>query len=87
MSGAAERAGFAAGDEWLGLEVGSARLASSWRLNKLDELALYAGAATRMVALVARDKRLLKLSLTLPKSVTSWRLALRDSKLLGQWLN
>ncbi|MDO9165019.1 MAG: peptidase M61, partial [Rhodoferax sp.] len=85
--GAAERAGFAAGDEWLGLEVGPAKSCTSWRLTKLDDLLLYAGSATKVGALVARDKRLLKLSLTLPKAVTTWRLVARDSKLTAQWLN
>ena len=84
--GAAEKAGFAAGDEWLGIEVGSAKSTSSWRLSKLDDLLLYAGSATKIGILVARDKRILKLSLTLPPSVTTWRLAARDSQLVGQWL-
>jgi predicted metalloprotease with PDZ domain len=85
--GAAEHAGFAAGDEWLGVMVGPVKTATHWRLTKLDDLALYAGAASRIGALVARDKRLLSLSLTLPKSVTTWRLVVRDSKLLARWLN
>lgn len=84
---AAERAGFAAGDEWLGLEVGSAKSSTSWRLTKLDDLLLYAGSATKVGALVARDKRLMKLSLTLPKAVTTWRLVARDNKLVSQWLS
>ena len=85
--GAAERAGFAAGDEWLGIEVGSGKSATQWRLTALDDLLLYAGDASRIGALVARDKRLVRLSLTMPKVVTSWRLVERDSKLLDQWLN
>ncbi len=85
--GAAERAGFAAGDEWLGLQTGTGKSATAWRLTKLDDLTLYAGQATKIGALVARDKRLLKLSLTLPKSVTTWRLVARDSKLVDRWLN
>jgi predicted metalloprotease with PDZ domain len=85
--GAAEQAGFSAGDEWLGLSVGSGKSASHWRLSKLDDLALYAGTALKVGALVARDKRLLNLSLTLPKSVTSWRLVVNDNILVGQWLN
>ncbi len=84
--GAAERAGFAAGDEWLGLQTGVGKRASSWRLTKLDDLLLYAGTALKIDALVARDKRLVTLSLTLPKSVTSWRLAVRDKQLVAQWL-
>ncbi len=85
--GAAEHAGFAAGDEWLGLRVGPVKAATHWRITTLDDLALYAGTASKIGALVARDKRLLNLSLTLPKSVTSWRLVVRHSKLLARWLN
>lgn len=85
--GAAERAGFAAGDEWLAVEVGPAKSSSGWRLSKLDELPLYAGTANKLTALVARDKRLMKLNLTLPPSVTTWRLVLRDQALAQAWLN
>jgi len=85
--GAAERAGFASGDEWLGLTVGSAKSATSWRLTQLDDIMLYAGAASKIGAWVARDKRLLKLSVTLPRSVTTWRLVVRDSRLVNLWLN
>lgn len=85
--GAAEKAGFAAGDEWLGLETGSGKTSSNWRLSKLDDLLLYAGTALKIEALVARDKRLFKLSLTLPRSVTSWQLVLRDKTRVDQWLN
>jgi predicted metalloprotease with PDZ domain len=85
--GAAERAGFATGDEWLGLEVGRGKTLTRWRLSKLDDLLLYAGSATQVNALVARDKRLLTLALTFPPAVTTWRLAVQDHKLLGQWLS
>jgi predicted metalloprotease with PDZ domain len=84
--GAAEQAGFAAGDEWLGLTVGKGKQATHWRLSKLDELPLYAGSATELGALVSRDKRLLHLTLLVPEGVTTWRLVGRDSKLLGSWL-
>ena len=85
--GAAEQAGFAAGDEWLGLTVGKGKQASHWRLSKLEELPLYAGSATQLGALVSRDKRLLTLSLVLPEAVTTWRLVGRDPRLLGSWLD
>jgi len=84
--GAAEQAGFSAGDEWLGIEVGAGAAGTGWRLTRLDELALYAGAALKVKALVARDKRLLKLPLALPRASSTWRLAPRDSKLIDQWL-
>jgi predicted metalloprotease with PDZ domain len=84
--GAAEQAGFAAGDEWLGLTVGQGKQATHWRLSKLDDLPLYAGSATQLGVLVSRDKRLLHLTLLVPEGVTTWRLVGRDSKLLGSWL-
>ena len=82
--GAAEKAGFCAGDEWLGVELPGER--EGWRLQKLDDLALYAGSQLRMTALVSRDKRLLRLPLVLPEGVTTWRLAARDAAALTAWL-
>jgi predicted metalloprotease with PDZ domain len=91
--GAAERAGFAAGDEWLGLEPARKTPARSaqaqpdgWRMSRLDDLTLFAGPATRVIALIARDKRLLRLELTLPPVLTTWRLAVQDAELANQWL-
>ncbi len=91
--GAAETAGMAAGDEWLGLELPSPKPAktpaSGWRLTKLDDLLLYAGGHTELTALVARDRRLLRLPLTLPSAthVTTWRLAVQDNARLNAWLD
>ena len=88
--GLAEAAGFASGDEWLGVELpgpgGAARSVNRWRISRLDELAFYAGRARKVGALVARDKRLLTLPLTLPKADTTWRLVARDAKLVAAWL-
>ncbi len=84
--GAAEQAGFAAGDEWLGVEVGKGSTRSGWRMGKLDDLLLYAGDQNRVQALVARDRRLLNLSLNLPKAVSTWRLAASDKQKVGAWL-
>ena len=65
--GAAEAAGMMAGDEWIGIEPLQASTDSiGWRLHKLDDLPLYAGDAQQVLALVARDKRLLRLPLALP---------------------
>ena len=83
---AAERAGFAAGDEWLGVELGSGKKTSQWRLQKLDDLLLYAGHQTRVRALVARDQRLLALSLSIPKAQPVWRLGVGDVPKLRRWL-
>lgn len=88
--GAAEAAGLAAGDEWLGIELPAAKsaknAATGWRLTKLDDLLLYAGTATQLTALVARDRRLLRLPLALPAASTTWRLAVQDTPALDTWL-
>ena len=80
--GAAEQAGFAANDEWLGVEIGGA----GWRMTKLDDLLLYAGSHKKVTAIVARDRRLLRLELNLPAAVTTWRLVLRDPGRAKPWL-
>jgi len=91
---AAEQAGFAAGDEWLGLEqasgpaAGTARVAEAgWRMTRLDDLMLYAGDSAQVTALVARDKRLMRLELTLPPATTTWRLAVKNEARLNDWLD
>jgi predicted metalloprotease with PDZ domain len=84
---AAHRAGFAPGDEWLGVEV-AAKPPSAWRLKKLDDLTLYAGTAKKVTALVSRDRQLLRLTLALPdaKAHSSCRLAIDNAKLVSHWL-
>jgi predicted metalloprotease with PDZ domain len=79
---AAEQAGIAAGDEWLGVEVAGA----AWRMAKLDDLLLYAGAHRKMTAIVARDRRMLRLELNLPAAAATWRLVLREPALAQPWL-
>ncbi len=82
--GAAEKAGFAAGDEWLGVE--NIKPQSGWRLQRLDDMLLYAGTAKKITALVSRDKRLIRLDLTLPPPATTWRLAAKDTAKVDAWL-
>ncbi len=84
---AAHRAGFAPGDEWLGLEVGG-KHPSAWRLKKLDEVLLYAGSAKKVTAWVSRDAQLLRLTLTLPpaNTPTTWRLAPSNKAKVKAWL-
>ena len=79
--GAAEQAGFAANDEWLAVEVAGA----AWRLTKLDDLLLYAGSHRKLTAIVARDRRLLRLELAIPSGITTWRLVLRDPAQAQAW--
>ncbi len=86
--GAAEQAGFSANDEWLGIELPAAknRPAQAWRITKLDDLALYLGPQKKFTALVARDRRLLRLAVALPTGVTTWRLFAQDGVKLAHWM-
>ena len=89
--GALEKAGFAAGDEWLGMEPVKPAVkvgpASGWRMSRLDDVLLYAGHAKKVIALVSRDKRLLRLELTLPPPLTTWRLMAQDAAKIDLWLD
>ncbi len=75
---AAEQAGLAAGDEWLGLEVGArgqlGKTVQSWRVNKLADVPELLGKERKALALVSRDKQLLRLPLVVPQQSTVWRL-------------
>ena len=82
---AAEAAGLAAGDEWLGLDVGNKAQGGSWRLSKLDELPILLGQEQQLVALVSRDKRLLRLPLKVPPETSGWRLTMHAPIPAGQW--
>jgi predicted metalloprotease with PDZ domain len=82
----AEDAGFAAGDEWLGVEVRTGQVSQAWRLTRLDDLALYVGDAHSCQALVARDQRLLTLTLKVPPISHQTKLAISDPKRADAWL-
>jgi len=83
---AAEAAGLAPQDEWLGVRVSHGRTRQGWRLSKLDTLPLYLGRATRFDALVARDQQLLTLPVKLPPAPTRIALAPADTARLSAWL-
>ncbi len=86
--GAAEKAGFAAGDDWLGMTVGNASNAQSWRIHKLEDLAQYitehATKTQRISAIVARDKRLIHLSLNWPAKSAEQTWQFKAGKEAGQ---
>ena len=86
--GAAEAAGMAAGDEWLGVELPSTpnTAAEAWRIHKLDELPMLLGQRSQLVALVSRDKRLLRCPLDWPSESQTVRLAVGDGERLAGWL-
>ena len=77
---AAEQAGFAAGDEWLGLEVGARGQQGHWRVHKLSDVPELLGKERKALALVSRDKQLLRLPLTVPQQSTVWRLEAASSR-------
>ena len=82
----AEDAGFAAGDEWLGVEVGAGKSRQGWRLTRLDDLALYVGDARTCQALITRDQRLLTLTLKIPAASDQVKLAISESQRADAWL-
>jgi predicted metalloprotease with PDZ domain len=84
--GVAEKAGFASGDEWLAVQPSGSSADGAWRLQTLDDFTLYAGNAKKVTAIVSRDRRLLALSLSLPKASQAARLTVRDAKLTDAWL-
>ncbi|MNR36284.1 hypothetical protein D3C85_1541830 [compost metagenome] len=85
--GLGERAGFMAGDEWLGIELESG---AGWRLTKLEDIAFYAGEARQLTALVARDQQLLRLPLGLVEAedalAANVGLTVNDAALAKSWL-
>ena len=88
--GAAEAAGMAAGDEWLGVEFAPAKRgesAEAWRVNKLDEVNALRGMRTKLTALVSRDKRLLRCPLAWPDPTQAVKLSVADAGLLARWLS
>jgi predicted metalloprotease with PDZ domain len=87
--GAAEAAGMASGDEWLGVEFAPTKrgaAAESWRVMKLDDVAQLRGQRTKLTAIVARDRRLLRCPLDWPADTQAVRLTVGDAGLLARWL-
>jgi len=85
--GVAEKAGFASGDEWIAVQPKGQDAHGAWRLNTLDDFTLYAGNARKITALIARDKCLQRLELTLPKpSRDAVRLSVREAATVDGWL-
>ncbi|MCB2016084.1 MAG: peptidase M61, partial [Hydrogenophaga sp.] len=92
--GAAEAAGLAAGDEWLGVEFPPARRGQTpeaWRVRKLDQVDGLRGLRTNLTALVARDGRLIRCPMTWPADdapdATAVRLSVGDASQLAAWLS
>ena len=87
--GAAEAAGMAAGDEWLGLEfkpLKRGQSAEAWRISKLDEVNALRGQRQQFTALVSRDKRLLRCELRWPETTQAVKLGVGDAGQLARWL-
>lgn len=84
---AAEQAGFASGDEWIAVQPMGTSSPSTWRMQTLDDLALYAGKAKRVSALISRDRQLHSLTLSLPKPSSSVRMSIKDADIAQRWLD
>ena len=89
--GWAEQAGMMAGDEWYGIELPSPQGPQAWRLTKLEELDWYVARGTaHITALVARDRQLLRLPLTLPnhepEPASNFKLSIADASAVDRWL-
>lgn len=83
--GAAESAGFMAGDEWLAIETPG----EAWRVQQLDDVLLYAEPGAPCHALLARDRRLLRVPLVLPPAGPGHdtvRLDVADAGAAQRWL-
>jgi S1-C subfamily serine protease len=87
--GAAEAAGMAAGDEWLGVDVPAHGdlAAESWRLNSLEALPRWLGPRTDFTALIHRDQRLLRCPVSLRRVERVANVASSDAATLALWLN
>ena len=85
--GVAEKAGFASADEWIAVQPVGKRTDGPWRMQTLDDFTLYAGNAKAITAIVCRDKRLLPLTLALPKPSQAVRLTVCDEALANAWLS
>jgi len=85
---ACEAAGFAPGDEWLGVTVGANTASSSaWRIKRIDQLPAILGKHKTFTALVSRDGQLLQLPVRMPaKPMQVWRLGITNPVKVGQWL-
>jgi predicted metalloprotease with PDZ domain len=85
----AEVAGFAPGDEWLGITVKSGqKIAGTWRIKRLDQLHWLCGEHKSFTALVTRDGQILQLPVRLPTNDQCvWRLGIKDPAKVGQWLS
>jgi predicted metalloprotease with PDZ domain len=87
--GAGEAAGLAAGDEWIGVEFAPARRGAApeaWRVHRLEEVQALRGTRQKLVALVSRDRQLLRLPLQWPAEQRALRLLVGDATRLGAWL-
>lgn len=91
--GAAEAAGMAAGDEWLAVgwppsddAPGTNPPSETWRLQKLDELLIWRGGRDRLQAWVARDRRVLCLTLHWPPAQQALRLLPGSGPAQEAWL-
>lgn len=85
--GSAHLAGFAAGDEWLSIQDPADPSSAPWRMQTLDDLTLYCGKSTSLLALISRNKRLHTLTLQISPSTLAFRLSIKDAARVSSWLD
>jgi len=85
-----EKAGFAPGDEWIGIEITEKknRVPAMWRISKLDDLLILVGPDHQVTALISRDQKILKLPINLqaPKTKPHIKLSIENISKLESWL-
>jgi predicted metalloprotease with PDZ domain len=89
--GIAQKAGICEGDEWLAIEVISRKKggqSQSWRINKLDDIQLYAGEHRFINALISRDKKMTQIKIDLKEMYNNktLRLIQSDPSRVSKWL-
>ncbi|MSQ57816.1 MAG: peptidase M61 [Limnohabitans sp.] len=85
-----EKAGFAPGDEWIGIEIAEKKnqAPTLWRMSKLDDLLVLVGPEQQVTALIARDQKILKLPINVqaPKTKQHIKLSIENVSKLESWL-
>jgi hypothetical protein len=56
----------------------------SWRVSQLDDVPALLGKERQLTALVSRDRKLLRLPMTVPQQSTVWRLEVPKDR-QGSW--
>ena len=84
--GAAQLAGLAAGDELLAVQADSRNASGPWRMNSLDDVALYCGAVKKVILTIVRDGQLRPIKFKRPQPGNAVRLGVANAEKARAWL-